>query len=56
LILKVDPSEDIDRSHGKGIWESQGVTTIVINIGAWAYEKEENYIEGYIDDINLQAL
>ena len=51
--LRVDVASDLDAVHGAGTWAAQGVTHVVVNIGAWALERDGNHIIGFVDDVTI---
>jgi len=54
LSLRVNPRKDVDRIHGKGTWDSLKVKRLRVILGAWVWEKENNFINGYIDEVKFE--
>ena len=54
FALRVNPRDDVDRIHGKGIWDNLKMKKLRITLGAWAWEKENNFINGYIDEFKFE--
>ena len=48
-----DPVQDLDRIHGTGIWNSLKIEKFTLVLGAWAYEENANFIEGWFDELRM---
>ena len=48
-----DPVQDLDQIHGTGIWNSLKIETFTLVLGVWAYEENENFIEGWFDELRM---
>jgi len=50
-LLIADPEKDLDAVHGEGTWERLKIKRLRINLRGWALERDNNILEGYMDDV-----
>jgi hypothetical protein len=47
------PSRDLDEIHGAGTWAKLGIESVSLTIGTWVYENNNNYIDGWFDELRV---
>ena len=51
--LERNPADDFDAVHGDGKWESLGIDSATLTVGARVLERGGHHIEGCMDELRL---